>query len=197
MVGARLRYHREGHTGPRLTQDEVAAAAQRLGFPWGRSTVAAIEAGDREISAEELLALPFILSEAVAQFPGFTAAGMPLSALALPGKTARLALSEHLELTHTQAQRYLERGDPAYRVKTAGDAVTEADRKAARRLGVEVDVLLSAAYTLWDRSLPAERDRRVSGRSGPDATARTVQALRGHVTRELLGELADYLEVNL
>jgi transcriptional regulator with XRE-family HTH domain len=42
----------------------VATAARRLGIGWSRSAVAQIELGNRDLSARELLALPFILNEA-------------------------------------------------------------------------------------------------------------------------------------
>jgi hypothetical protein len=53
-------------------------------------------------------------------------------------------------------------------------------------LGVEPLAVAKAARKLWDRSLTEERDRRLERR---DATPRSVQALRGHVTRALIAEL--------
>ncbi len=45
--------------------DHVAEAARRHGLRWQRSTVASIETGKRGLSAEELLLLPAVLSEAL------------------------------------------------------------------------------------------------------------------------------------
>jgi hypothetical protein len=42
----------------------VAIEARRLGFGWGKSSVAAIEAGRRALSLEELIALPHVLGRA-------------------------------------------------------------------------------------------------------------------------------------
>src|SRR5262245_54751817 len=120
-VGFWLRYHRESGNHPKLTQDQVAAAAQRLGFAWSRSSIAAIEAGDRDISAEELLALPFIISEAVVHaFPNLTAAGMSLFEVLKPGTGEHLVLGDGLALSYRQARRYVDEGNPAYRVEAAG-----------------------------------------------------------------------------
>ena len=180
-----------------ITQDELAASAQRLGFAWSRSTVAAIEGGTRELSVAELLALPFILAEAGAQHPGVVAAGFTLFELVRPGPKDLLTLSDKLALSDQQARKYIGEGGPAYRVKADGGVVTEAETKAAERLGVDVAELQAASYALWDGSLPHEREVRVSHRKPARTTPRTLQALRGHVTRELLNELAEHFGVEL
>lgn len=71
------------------------------------------------------------------------------------------------------------------------DAAREAEQKAARKLGVSPLVLSVAAHRTWGRGLTDERDRRVAEQTSDDASARTVQAVRGHVTRRLLDEVAD------
>lgn len=58
-VGQRLRAVRD-RAG--VTADQVAQVAQQCGFGWQRSTVASIETGRRGLSAEELIALPLILT---------------------------------------------------------------------------------------------------------------------------------------
>lgn len=65
----------------------------------------------------------------------------------------------------------------------------EAEMKAARRLDVDPVELALAALKLWGRSLTEERDARVAEATEPGATPRTLQALRGHLTRQLLKEL--------
>jgi len=74
---------------------------------------------------------------------------------------------------------------------TARDAARgEAEMKAARRLKLDDPVLLAvAAQALWNRSFTEERDARVAGAARTDATPRSVQALRGHVTRQLIQEI--------
>jgi transcriptional regulator with XRE-family HTH domain len=80
------------------------------------------------------------------------------------------------------------------------EAAGDAEHKAATSLGVPPLALSLAARRVWGRSLTAERDRKVVNATAPalardpDATAdpewpRRLQAIRGHVTRELLAEL--------
>jgi hypothetical protein len=64
-----------------------------------------------------------------------------------------------------------------------------APEMAARRLGVAVADVAEASSRLWGRTFTAERDARASARAGAHASLRTVRAVRGHVTRSLLGEL--------
>lgn len=86
-------------------------------------------------------------------------------------------------------------GDP-HDVARAWHSTGEAERVAARRLDVPFPALLAAAMGTWDRSLTAERDQRVQERTDPDtdADARSLQALRGHITRDLYRELGPAIE---
>jgi transcriptional regulator with XRE-family HTH domain len=68
------------------------------------------------------------------------------------------------------------------------DASGEAEQKAARKVGVPAAHVAVAAHRLWGRGLTAERDRRVAERD-PGGRPRSVQAARGHVTRQLMAEL--------
>jgi hypothetical protein len=78
---------------------------------------------------------------------------------------------------------------------TARDAARgDAERKAARRLGVAPLDLSVAAHGRYGRSFSDERDRRVAEQAPSDAAPRTLQALRGHVTRAMVAELAPVLE---
>ena len=67
----------------------------------------------------------------------------------------------------------------------------EADQKAARSLGVRADEVLVTSMDLWSQPLTAERNDRATKKAGPDASARSMQAIRGHVTRELMKELEE------
>jgi len=51
-----------------------------------------------------------------------------------------------------------------------------------------------AAHGRYGRSFSDERDRRVAEQATSDAAPRTLQALRGHVTRAMVAELAPVLE---
>jgi hypothetical protein len=70
----------------------------------------------------------------------------------------------------------------------------DAERKAARKLGVEPLRLSVAAHGRYGRSFTDERDARVADQAPADASPRSLQALRGHVTRAMLAELAPALE---
>lgn len=74
--------------------------------------------------------------------------------------------------------------------RAAGDA----ERIAARRLGVPFAVVVAASLATWGHGLTEERDTRATQRAGPGAQARSAQAARGHVTRELYSELAPAIQ---
>lgn len=59
-IGERLRAFRDAKG---LRQEDVSNSARKLGFAWGRSSVAALEAGNRELSVAEFLSLSFILAD--------------------------------------------------------------------------------------------------------------------------------------
>jgi transcriptional regulator with XRE-family HTH domain len=71
--------------------------------------------------------------------------------------------------------------------ESAADSLAES--KAAAKLGTDAKYVTVAAFGLWRRSLTEERDRRLSDRVADDISARSRQAARGHITRELLSEL--------
>ncbi len=184
-IGERLREVRELR---KLTQDEVARAARAYGLRgWRRSTVTAVEAGLREISLQGELFLLLCALE------------IPLSDL-LPIGSDRIELTSGFSIRSEQLTQMLTkkiyrlRAKPAHiTVKTypavmqvKADAAGETEKKAAKVLGVKPVDVAKAARRLWGVSLPEERDRRLESR---DASPRTIQALRGHVTRELLEEL--------
>lgn len=58
IIGERLKEFREARE---LRQEDVAEAARGLGLNWGRSSVAALEGGARELKVEELFLLPSII----------------------------------------------------------------------------------------------------------------------------------------
>lgn len=80
-------------------------------------------------------------------------------------------------------------------LRDARDAARgDAERKAARKLGVDSLRLSVAAHGRYGRSFTAERNDRVAEQAPADASPRSLQALRGHVTRAMLAELAAALE---
>lgn len=69
------------------------------------------------------------------------------------------------------------------------DAAGDAEQRAARTFDVTPLAVSAAAHRRWGHGLTAERDARVADRTGGQTSARSLQAVRGHVTRELLTEL--------
>lgn len=87
----------------------------------------------------------------------------------------------HCDPEYQEARRLLE----AAHAEKLGDA----EGKAARRLRTFPLAVAATSRDRWGRSFTEERDRRVAAEAPPDATPRTLQALRGHVARALLQEL--------
>lgn len=226
LIGRRFLHFR---TAAGLTQDHVSTAARRAGLGWGRSTIAQLEAGTKQVSAEELLLMPFVWLIAFDQemtLPGLLgpwdgdrrgervdltpdAALTPAAAVrVLTGSVAADVLtSGAVEIPATRSGRVgpaLERLEgyrrlwpamPRTRLVSVEEAAAgEAEQKAARRLGVAAADVSVLAHRLWGRGLTAERDRRVEGARGESASPRSVQAARGHITRQLLAELEPLLK---
>jgi transcriptional regulator with XRE-family HTH domain len=72
-------------------------------------------------------------------------------------------------------------------------AAGQAEVRAAYKLKVKPLDISLAAFRLWGRSLTQERNRRV-GEAAREASFRSLQATKGHITRQLLKELAPTLE---
>ena len=72
------------------------------------------------------------------------------------------------------------------------EAPTDAERHAARRLGVEPIQIKTIALTHWRKDFEAERDTRV-GDTG-ELSPRSRQARRGLVTRQMLDEMRVILD---
>ncbi len=71
------------------------------------------------------------------------------------------------------------------------DSRGDAEQKAARKFGLPVEDLCLIAYELWHWSLTRERDFRIRAVKPKPSSARSLQALRGHITRDLYDELAE------
>lgn len=202
LVGGSLRSWRKEEG---LTQDEVARAARQIGVDWTRATVAAIETGRRDVSLGEFLALPFIVNR-------LTDGGSTTSRRRLVGFVARqkgtrdVALTDDCWLFDASNLTQLVNGGrvgtqdvaagavkprPGVRREIASrvESALDAEQKAARSLGVTAMEVRLASYTLWGRSLTDEREERVGRKHLEDSSPPSLQAHRGHLTRELLKEL--------
>ena len=70
----------------------------------------------------------------------------------------------------------------------------EPEARAARQVGEGSIVFTAICYHLWGRSLSAERDARVAASLPNAASASTVRAKRGRVSRELVAEIRAFIK---
>jgi transcriptional regulator with XRE-family HTH domain len=192
-----------------MTQDELA---RKVG--WTRAMIAALEGARRDVTIPQLLPLLAALETDLRKLlpPGQEVIiedrwkirsrdiADALGGQKLVSKVLRGA--ERIVQTFADKRQELETraGDVwpgaglADLLMAEAAATGEAETKAARTLGVDPFVLSVAAQRRWGQSLTLERDSRVSAQAQVDASSRTVQALRGHVTRSLIEELRPLLE---
>ena len=147
-----------------------------------------LEAGQKAIGVEELMLLPSILSDV---------RGAPVAMSEIVESDERFNLNESVAATRADMSRVFA-DVPADLDHAARDSIRAdvrlAERKAARRLGVEPRVVVEIARELWGRSLARERDRIVSERADAGGDPARLRALRGQVTRKLVGQLAGEIE---
>lgn len=187
-----------------LPQDRIRAFANDYGLAWTRSTVAAIETGKRKISADELVLLPLILSRATGRpvqladlFPEGPAVLITDDAALKPAVVRKVANGQ-VDDRAAGGWWYLDCFTPGSRrtraLATDRIALLESEReqetRAARQLGIEPIALVKTAHALWKRGLVEERDRRAA-EAHPDAEGKSLDIIRGHVTRQLFDELRE------
>lgn len=214
LVGERLRVLR---TESGLTQDDVARASGRVGLDWSRSKVALLEVGKHPLSAADLLALPLVLTVALHRVVvpdelfGDTDEYVALTPhLQVPVASVRAGLSAWFrslraknfkakprltDLAEYRTVVELPPGTRHYMDDRLAELRDDAVQKASRRLGVSATSIVSSAHRLWGRGLVAEREERLADTEVTDQRSR--QARRGHVTRQLLAELAAELNAEL
>lgn len=200
-----------------LTQDELARKVRDAGGDWDQAAIARLEGGRRGVSPEQMLILAAALevelwrliggrdndwirlsptakqrTRAVRAGYGGQAVGtMPASDFDDPTtRSVGKILTERSELRRRVIAVWP--ASTGGQAASAIAAVGDAERKAARRLGVHPVTLSAAAYRAWGRSFAEHRDATAAelGAGG----RRSLQAVRGHVTRQLLAELAPILE---
>ncbi len=181
-------------------QEELALRARAWGLPWTAGTVAQLENGRRVVAVEEFVVLGRLLGVRLPELlepdqpvgigEGWFKWSVITEALAGRGDKDTGQLEDAL-------QAAVERAD-----KLAADLPDEtwahsgrvAERKAAAKFGVSVQELSIVAGRLWEGGLSAERDRRLEARVHFGTTARSRQAHRGRITRQLLEELRPHIE---
>jgi len=192
VIGGNVRRLREQH-GAR--QEQIAATARAHGLGWGRSSVANLEAGRVKLSLTEAVLLPTILGrafDATVTLHQILATDAPIvltDAITTSAESVMRTLAGRRRPTDAENEN-------AVSVILMGDEFDEANQKAARRLMVPAGAVAHAARQLWGRSMTAERDARAAELTPKRATPRSVQAIRGGVTRKLIDELAEHVEVD-
>jgi transcriptional regulator with XRE-family HTH domain len=189
------------------TQEDFAAAARAVGLEWTRTRVTALEAGREVLSLGEGLLIQGVLGAKLAELvdPRSALAGesIQIEGLDVPRETL---LDLARGMPRNLAPISIGLSDPRFRqlaklakaygvpphIRLLVVSFGEAEQKAARRLRdmglktkpLEISV---ASAKLWGHGLTQERDQRVRSRGVADPT----RGLRGHVTRDLLEELAE------
>jgi hypothetical protein len=198
-----------------LRQEDAATKARAYGLSsWIRGTVAQAEVGARRFALEEVLLLALAYETSLAELVAGDANELveltPDARLSVGALRALLSGNgEHVrELPAEAVDVPVRRGTVPRRVsrfpdvlaeaerfgigdrsQLAGAAdVSDAERHAGRKLGTTPERITIAALRLWGRTLTAERDHRLSEQAA-DLSARSRQALRGHITRDLMTEL--------
>jgi transcriptional regulator with XRE-family HTH domain len=202
-----------------LSEEQAAELLRSYGLvTWQTGTLTQVEAGVRPLAVEELLLLCAAYRVSVAELAGADPEDVELAAGArLPAAAVRALLADGGEVLRALPDHALD--VPAMRPATAVPptdalvdsaarlgvrgpaevgralaAIGDAERNAARRLGVTPERLVLAAVGRWGKPFTAERDARIAVRRATTEPDRHI-TLRGLVTRELLAELEDHLAV--
>jgi len=184
-----------------MAQDDLARACRRSGLQWGRSSIAMLEGGRRSCSISELLIVASALDAPLRQIVGGESLPDRPDTVMLNATTAaKLAdISESLvgRAAHLERVAVDETGRQSGNQEASAWTIEsgDLDQKAARRLGISTERLMSEAESLWGRSLTAERGRRTDGIlfSAPDPRL-ALRQFRARTTRDLMKELRAALD---
>lgn len=197
-VGQQIREQREDAD---VTQEAIAASARNTGLRhWVRATVAQLELGSRDLTSIELLLMPVVLygvgirieladllpADANIEVRAHHRSGEVPHRTYVAAKTLqRIASGEARAAIKEMTTDHLDRV-----ARDAPDVLAgETEQRAANRLGVTVRALRQTAMRLWRRTLAEERERRLVERDTAGMDSRKLQAMRGHITRQLLAEI--------
>lgn len=195
-----------------IRQQDLADAARRFGLSWNRSRIATLERGEKAVSIEELVMLAYVLSEAcgwdvrvtnlldsdqrVLLSPVWTAPARSVGQLLAGHGDAPGVHGTRLPVTSLPAglvERMDQLGLGDLNVVACLSLVGETEESAGRRLGEHAAVVVALSRFLWGERLSNERDWIVA-KQAPGADGERLRALRGQVTRTLVGQLAAEIE---
>jgi hypothetical protein len=195
--------------------DRVVKAAQSMGLEWNASWLRGVEQGQRSLTGEELIALPVVLSAALAH--RVTLADLLLgdapvvvrpdaSPIAAPylreiitgapyrrhfsdvtqDATALLMASNAAAVEKMRIVREANFSDVDMRTLGRAEAGSgTAESRLARRLDVAEIIVIAAAASLWGRSLSDERDALLRGSGAKQSLATITRRLSNEVTRRI------------
>jgi hypothetical protein len=165
--------------GAGSTQTDLAEAMRRVGFRWQANRVAQIETLRRPVALLEVVGLS-------------RAFGVPVSRLLSGEDEIDLPTGITVPLAAIRAALA---GEPVssddWQVAERRNAARDELRKVAKRLDLDWQDLSILSMAMWRRSFFAERESRLGDVSG--MSKRSAQTKRGHVTRALLADIADFL----
>lgn len=202
VIGANLRSRR---LALNLRQEELARRLRVVGATWTQSTVAGIERGSRRVTVEELILICLALEcspsdlfagegwvelakhstgprEAIRKILDGQATHSLLRQIASPTSAVIVAEAAFIE----PRLRHLDGFDATMLRDALIASQGEAERKAAKRLGVFACEVVTVSYLLWGRSLTAERDALAAAASDADTSADALRTIRRHTTRDLI-----------
>lgn len=193
-----------------LRQEDAATQARAHGLSsWIRGTVAQAEVGARRFALEEVLLLALAYETSLADLvagderelveltpDARLSVGALRALLSGDGERVRDLPAEAVDVPARRSGRFPDELAEADRfgigdrslLARAADEISDAERHAARKLGTTPDQVNAAAVRLWGQPMARERDQRLSEQAR-DLPARSRQAFRGHITRDLLAEL--------
>jgi transcriptional regulator with XRE-family HTH domain len=196
VIGQEVRRRREAAG---VGQSVVAMYARQFGVAWTRATVAAIELGRKQLRQGELALMALFLEGA-----GVTDHRLSLDDL-IPEDDRPVELAPGVRMPLRAARALLlGGGEQRATIRPILDGVDFRDlqacdtseQRAALALRVRPRAVVDAAYRRWDHSLSMELLRRLQDSSAATTTTdpRRLQAIKGHITRELLDELRPLLK---
>jgi hypothetical protein len=198
-----------------VTVDRVVKAAQSLGLEWNASWLRGVEQGTRTLTGEELIALPVVLSTALAHRvtladlllgdapivvkPNSAPIAAPYLREIITGApyrrhfadvaqdaTAMLIASNAAAVEKMRTIRLANLSDVDVRTLGRAEAGSgTAESRLARRLDVPEIIVIAAAASLWGRSLSDERDALVRHNGAKQSLATITRRLSNEVTRRI------------
>lgn len=169
------------------TQAQLAFEMRARGFMWATNRVAQLETLRRPVSLLEVIALAMVFNVPVKRLLD----GDDWIALPDGGQVSLFVLREALTGDVPPLTRSV-MSDASARDQEDHLVDFEDLRKMAAKLGLDVPSDLEAfAYRIFGLGFQNERARRLGDVSG--LSKRSAQTKRGHVSRALLAEIADYL----